>query len=275
MATRRRLGAERIRPVSRSVGRSANRRDNIGVKRTVLVTGASSGIGAATARLLAADGWQVIAAARRLDRLTQLGAGIEPVSLDVTDPTSIDALAERLGDRPLHALVNNAGGSWDAASISQADLESWQHTYDVNVLGTVRVVRALLPALRRAPAAHILIMSSTAGRIVYENGASYTAAKHAEAAVAETLRLELCGEPIRVTEIAPGMVRTDEFALNRFDGDTEKAAQVYAGVAEPLTAEDVAETVRWSLSLPQHVNVDLLVVRPVAQAAQHKVHRVL
>lgn len=245
------------------------------MNRTVLVTGASSGIGAATARSLAADGWQVIAAARRLDRLEQLGSGIEPLHLDVTDPSSIEALAYRFADQPLHAVVSNAGGAFDATTIADADLESWNRAYEVNVLGTVRVVRALMPALRRAESAHILIMGSTAGRLVYENGGSYTAAKHAEAAIAETLRLELCGEPIRVTEIAPGMVRTDEFAVNRFGGDAQKAANVYAGVAEPLTAEDVAETVRWSLSLPSHVNIDLLVVRPVAQAAQHKVHRVL
>jgi NADP-dependent 3-hydroxy acid dehydrogenase YdfG len=245
------------------------------VNRTVLVTGASSGIGAASARALAADGWQVIAAARRIDRLRELGPGIEAVELDVTDPSSVAALAHQLDGRALHALVNNAGGAFDATTIETADVDAWQRAYDVNVLGTVRVVRALLPALRRAPAAHILIMGSTAGRVVYENGGSYTAAKHAEAAIAETLRLELCGDPIRVTEIAPGMVKTDEFAVKRFGGDATKAAKVYEGVAQPLTAEDVAETVRWSLGLPEHVNIDLLVVRPVAQAAQHKVHRVL
>ncbi|HBJ73024.1 MAG TPA: oxidoreductase [Actinobacteria bacterium] len=243
--------------------------------KTVLVTGASSGIGAATARLLAGDGWQVIAAARRLDRLAALGPDIEAVELDVTDAASVAALAQRFTHQPLHALVSNAGGAWDAAPVEAADLESWQRAYDVNLLGTVRVVQAVLPALRQAADAHILLMGSTAGRVVYENGGSYTAAKHAVAALAGTLRLELCGEPIRVTEIAPGMVHTDEFAVNRFSGDAAKAAKVYEGVAEPLTAEDVAETVRWSLSLPRHVNIDLLVVRPVAQAAQHKVHRVL
>lgn len=245
------------------------------MERTVLITGASSGIGAASARALSADGWHVIAAARRVDRLNELGPGIEAVELDVTNHESVARLVTLLGDRPLHGLVNNAGGAFDAATIENADLESWTRAYEVNVLGTVRMVRALLPALRRAPAAHIVIMGSTAGRIVYENGASYTAAKHAEAAIAETLRLELCGDPIRVTEIAPGMVRTDEFAMKRFGGDQAKAAKVYEGVARPLTADDVAETVRWSLGLPDHVNIDLLVVRPVAQAAQHKVHRVL
>jgi NADP-dependent 3-hydroxy acid dehydrogenase YdfG len=242
--------------------------------RRALITGASSGIGAATAQALITDGWQVSVAARRLDRLTSI-EGAEAIGLDITSDDQIAELAERYKERTLDALVCNAGGAFDALPIESADIGSWQQAYEVNVLGTVRVITALLPALRRAPSAHILLMGSTAGRVVYENGGSYTAAKHALAAVAETLRLELNGEPIRVTEIAPGMVRTDEFAVNRFGGDTAKAAKVYEGVAKPLTAEDVAETVRWSLSLPQHVNVDLLVVRPVAQAAQHKVHRVL
>lgn len=243
--------------------------------RTVLVTGASSGIGAATAQALAADGWHVIAAARRLERLRELGEGIEAHFLDVADPASVQELAAHLGERPLDALVANAGGSFDAATIADADLDAWQRAYEVNVLGTVRVIKAVLPALRRASDAQILIMSSTAARVVYENGASYTAAKHAEAAIAETLRLELCGEPIRVSEIAPGMVRTEEFAVNRFRGDVAQAAKVYEGVEEPLTADDIAETVRWTLSLPRHINIDLMTVRPVAQAAQHKVHRVL
>lgn len=240
----------------------------------VLITGASSGIGASCAQLLAADGWEVLVAARRIDRLRRM-KGVEPIELDITSPESVERLRAHLGERPLDALVCNAGGAFDAALVTEADLDSWQRAYEVNVLGTVRVINALMPALRRAPASHILLMGSTAGRVVYENGGSYTAAKHALAAVAGTLRLELCGEPIRVTEIAPGLVRTDEFAVNRFSGDREKAAKVYEGLEHPLTADDIAETVRWSLSLPEHVNIDLLVVRPVAQAAQHKVHRVL
>jgi NADP-dependent 3-hydroxy acid dehydrogenase YdfG len=220
----------------------------------------------------------VIAAARRTDRLAALAAAdprIVARALDVTDPASVDALAASLADEDVTVLVANAGGSFDAASIADADLDAWRRAYDVNVLGTVRSVRALLPLLTASGRGLIVLMGSTAGHVTYENGGSYIAAKHAVAGIAGTLRLELCGLPVRVTEIAPGMVRTDEFALNRFGGDAEKAGGVYAGVAEPLVAEDVAETVAWVATLPSHVNVDLLVVRPVAQAAQHKVHRVL
>jgi len=245
---------------------------------TAVVTGASSGIGAATARALAREGYRVIAAARRASRLADLAAEhplIEARDVDVTDQASVDALAASLAGDDVTLLVANAGGAFDAAPIADADLEAWTRAYEVNVLGTVRTVQALLPHLVASGRGLVVLMGSTAGRIAYENGGSYVAAKHAVAAVAGTLRLELCGEPVRVTEIAPGMVRTDEFAVNRFGGDAERAAAVYAGVAEPLTAEDVAETVAWVATLPAHVNIDLLVVRPVAQAAQHKVHRVL
>ena len=243
---------------------------------TAVVTGASSGIGAATALSLAREGFRVVATARRLDRLQSLAATdsrIEARALDVTDDGSVRDLAAALADEDVTVLVANAGGAFDAATVADADLGSWTRAYEVNVLGSVRVVQALLPHLIRSGRGLVVLMGSTAGRVVYENGGSYTAAKHALAAVAGTLRLELCGQPVRVTEIAPGMVRTDEFALNRFAGDAERAAAVYAGVAEPLTADDVAETVRWVATLPPHVDVDLLVVRPVAQAAQHKVHR--
>ena len=245
---------------------------------TAVVTGASSGIGAATARALAREGYRVIAAARRMDRLAALAADdprIEARALDVTDDASVAALAESLADEDVTLLVANAGGAFDAATVADADLAAWSRAYEVNVLGAVRTVQALLPRLIASGRGLVVLMGSTAGRVAYENGGSYVAAKHAVAAVAGTLRLELCGEPVRVTEIAPGMVRTDEFAVNRFGGDAERAAAVYAGVAEPLTADDVAETVAWVATLPSHVNIDLLVVRPVAQAAQHKVHRVL
>jgi NADP-dependent 3-hydroxy acid dehydrogenase YdfG len=248
------------------------------MRGTAVVTGASSGIGAETVRALAGQGFHVIAAARRLDRLEALAAEsahITPWPLDVTDQTSVDALAGRLADEDVTVLVANAGGAFDATSLADADVDAWQRAHDVNVLGTVRTVKALLPALIGSGRGLVVLMGSTAGRVVYENGASYTAAKHAVAAIAGTLRLELCGEPVRVTEIAPGMVRTDEFAVNRFGGDPTKAAKVYEGVAEPLTAADVAGTVAWVATLPPHVNIDLMVVRPVAQAAQHKVHRVL
>lgn len=242
-----------------------------------VVTGASSGIGAATARALAARGFPVIAAARRADRLAELAALsdlIEPWPLDVTSQDSVDELAAHLAGCDVTVLVANAGGAFDADLIADAEVESWQRAFDVNVLGTVRTVRALLPALVASTRGLVVLMGSTAGHIAYENGGSYVAAKHAVAAIAGTLRLELSGQPVRVTEIAPGMVRTDEFAVNRF-GDAARAAKVYEGVAEPLTAEDVAETVAWVATLPSHVNVDLMVIRPVAQAAQHKVHRVL
>ncbi len=242
-----------------------------------VVTGASSGIGAATAKLLAANGYHVIAAARRMDRLEALAASnpnIEARQLDVTDQESVDALAKYLTGKPLTVVVSNAGGSFDGASIMDSDIDSWSKTFDVNVLGSVRVIKALTPHLRASGRGIIVILTSTAGHITYETGGSYTAAKHAEKALVQTLRLELNGEPIRVTEIAPGMVKTDEFALNRFAGDTDKAAKIYEGVSEPLTAEDVAEAIRWSIMLPDHFNVDSMTIRPLAQAAQHKVHRV-
>lgn len=243
---------------------------------TAVVTGASSGIGAATARALAGAGFEVVACARRTSRLAELAREeprIEPFELDVTDQASVDALAAHLRGRAVTVLVANAGGAFDAATVADADLESWRQAHEVNVIGTVRTVQALLPTLVDSGRGLVVLMGSTAGRTAYENGGSYVAAKHAVAAIAGTLRLELCGQPVRVTEIAPGMVRTDEFAVNRFGGDTKKAAAVYAGVDHPLVADDVAEAVRWVATLPPHVNVDLLVVRPVAQAAQHKVHR--
>lgn len=239
-----------------------------------LVTGASSGIGAATAKALAAAGYRVIAAARRADRLAELaGEMIETHVLDVTDQRSVDDLAAYLADKSLEVVVANAGGAFDATTIAEADLDSWQKTYEVNVIGVVRTIKALIPKMSQG--GHIVIMGSTAGRTAYEGGGSYSGAKHAVVALAQTLRLELSGLPIRVTEIAPGMVRTDEFAVVRFGGDNEKAAKVYEGVAEPLVAEDIADAVVWCVTRPAHVNVDLLVVRPIAQAAQHKVHRVI
>jgi NADP-dependent 3-hydroxy acid dehydrogenase YdfG len=242
--------------------------------RVAVVTGASSGIGAATARRLAADGWRVIAAARRRDRLEALAAsqpGITAVTLDVTDQDSVGALAAELAR--CDALVNNAGGAWGLEPIAEADPDDWQRMYDVNVLGLMRVTKALLPLLVASGDGVVVNVGSTAGHLVYEGGAGYTAAKHAVAAVTETLRLELYGEPVRVTEIAPGMVATDEFSLVRFRGDRERAASVYRGVPGPLVADDVADAIAWVVSRPWHVNVDLLVLKPRAQAAQHKTYR--
>ena len=241
-----------------------------------VVTGASSGIGAATAHALASDGFHVIAAARRVDRLQDvaaLHANIEIRELDVTDQESVDSFATKLQGKPLTVLVNNAGGSFDGDLLLDSDIESWKKTFDVNVLGSVRVTKALVPLLRKNTPSIIVVVTSTAGHVTYETGGSYTAAKHAEKAMVQTLRLELNGEAIRVTEIAPGMVKTEEFAVNRFAGDVAKAAKIYEGVDEPLTAKDVAEAIRWSISLPSHFNVDSMVIRPLAQAAQHKVHR--
>jgi NADP-dependent 3-hydroxy acid dehydrogenase YdfG len=241
-----------------------------------VITGASSGIGAATARLLAKNGYYVIAAARRTDRLKALTAedeNIEAHTLDVTVQSEIDALAKHLQGKPISILVNCAGGAFDADSVNDSDPEIWKKTYDVNVVGSVRMVKAMTPLMQEFGRGHIVMISSTAGHRVYENGGSYVAAKFAETSLVETLRLELNGQPIRVTEIAPGMVKTDEFAVQRFQGDLEKAAKVYEGVTRPLVAEDVAEAIRWSVMLPSHFNVDSLMIRPIAQAQTHKVYR--
>ncbi|MDR7364156.1 SDR family oxidoreductase [Nocardioides marmoribigeumensis] len=244
--------------------------------RTAVVTGASSGIGAATARHLAAEGFHVVCAARRADRVEALAREIggTSVTCDVTDADQVAALATAVGPR-VDVLVNNAGGAFGAAPVAEADVDQWRAMYEVNVIGLIQVTRALLPALVASGAGVILNVGSTAGRIAYENGGGYTAAKHGTQVVTETLRLELWDQPVRVCEVAPGMVRTEEFALVRFDGDQDKADAVYAGVAEPLTADDVADAITWMVTRPPHVNVDELVIRPRAQAAQHKVHRVL
>jgi len=243
--------------------------------RIAVVTGASSGIGAATARTLAGLGFRVVCAARRADRVASLAEEIDglAVTCDVTDRDSVVALAEAAGPR-VHVLVNNAGGAFGSDPVATADPDEWRAMFDVNVLGTLHVTQALLPALRASGDAVIVNVGSTAGRIAYEGGGGYTAANHGTQVLTETLRLELVGEPIRISEIAPGMVRTDEFALVRFDGDEAKAAAVYDGVAEPLTADDVADAITWMVTRPSHVNIDELVIRPRAQAAQHKVHRV-
>lgn len=245
--------------------------------KIAVVTGASSGIGAATALLLAENGFQVIAAARRLDRLQDLASknsAIEICSLDVTSQASVDALVKQINGREIDVLVNNAGGAFDSASVLDSDPEIWKKSFDVNVAGSVRMTKAIAPEMINAGKGHIVVLSSTAAYVAYENGGSYVAAKFAERSLANTLRLELNGTPIRITEIAPGMVKTDEFALVRNSGDAAKAAKIYEGVEFPLTAEDIAESIRWSVMLPAHVNIDSLTIRPVAQAAAHKVHRI-
>jgi len=243
--------------------------------RIAVVTGASSGIGAATARQLAGAGFTVVCAARRADRIEALAAEIggRAVVCDVTAAASVAALADAVGPR-LDVLVNNAGGAVGLAPVAEADPDEWRRMYEVNVLGLMQVTKALLPALVASGAGTIVNVGSTAGRIAYEGGAGYTAAKHGTKVVTETLRLELFDQPVRVSEVAPGMVRTEEFSLVRFGGDQERADAVYAGVEEPLVAEDVADAITWIATRPPHVNIDELVIKPRAQAAHHKVHRV-
>jgi NADP-dependent 3-hydroxy acid dehydrogenase YdfG len=238
-----------------------------------VVTGASSGIGAASARRLAAEGFRVIAAARRADRLERLAKEIDavPMQLDVTDEASVAALAQAVPECAV--LVNNAGLALGLDPVADADVEQWRRMYEVNVLGTLRVTKALLPAMLRYGRGHVVNITSIAGLLVYEGGAGYAAAKHAEHALTETLRLELNGRPVRITEIAPGMVKTDEFSLVRFNGDVNCAEATYRGVDAPLVAEDIADCVAFAVTRPAHVDIDLLVVKPIAQAAPHKVHR--
>lgn len=243
-----------------------------------VVTGASSGIGAASARGLAAAGYTVHLTARRAERieaiakeLTDAGLTASATTLDVTDRAAVHAFADALPR--CDVLVANAGAAFGADPVESGDPADWLAMYQVNVLGTLHTTQALLPALVASGAGTVVVMSSTAGHQAYEGGGGYVAAKHGTHAIAATLRLELSGRPVRVIELAPGMVKTDEFTVNRMRGDEGRAAAVYAGVAEPLTAEDVADAVVWVVTRPRHVNVDLMVLRPLAQAAQHKVHR--
>ncbi|GAB2693536.1 SDR family NAD(P)-dependent oxidoreductase [Kitasatospora kifunensis] len=249
-----------------------------GQHRVAVVTGASSGIGAATARRLAAEGFEVVLTARRTERIEELAKEIESqggaaraITLDVTDRAAVDAFAAALGR--IDVLVNNAGGAFGAESVEQGDPADWLAMYQVNVLGVLHMTQALLPGLRQSGDGTVLILSSTAALAAYEGGGGYVAAKHAAHTIAATLRLELVGEPIRVIEIAPGMVKSEGFAVTRFRGDEAKAAAVYQGVSQPLTSEDIADTVAWAITRPSHVNIDLLVVRPRAQASNYKVHR--
>ncbi|MFZ2481847.1 MAG: SDR family oxidoreductase [Propioniciclava sp.] len=241
--------------------------------RTAVVTGASSGIGAATARALAADGYRVVCAARRHDRVRALAAEIGGVAVacDITVDDDVAALVEEVGDQ-LTLLVNNAGGALGQETLAEADLDAWQRMYETNVLGTARVTKALLPALE-AGEGTVVFLTSTAAESAYEGGGGYNAAKAGERMLAGALRLELSGHPVRVCEVSPGMVHTPEFSLTRFGGDQARADAVYDGVPDPLTAEDVAEVIAWVASRPAHVNVDRVVVRPRAQASNFKVFR--
>jgi NADP-dependent 3-hydroxy acid dehydrogenase YdfG len=239
--------------------------------RTALVTGASSGIGAATVRSLAAAGFDVIAAARRVERCEEVArkVGGRALRLDVGDPDSVAELAEAIPD--LSVLVNNAGGALGLEPIAEAVEEKWREMYETNVLGVMRVTKALLPAIERSGDGHIVVVGSVAGVEVYPGGAGYTAVKHAANAVTRTLRIELLGKPIRVSEVAPGMVET-EFSLVRFEGDRERADAVYEGTT-PLSAEDVADAIAYVVTRPPHVDIDYLSVRPTDQATARDVHR--
>lgn len=241
---------------------------------TAVVTGASSGIGAATARALAAQGYRVFCVARRFDRLHELAAEIDGVAVgcDITDPDAIALLADAVGDR-LDLLVNNAGGAVGLEPLAHADLDAWTTMYETNVLGAGRVTKALLPALL-AGEGTVIFVTSTAAEAAYEGGSGYNAAKAGERMLAGALRLELNGQPVRVCEISPGLVHTEEFSVVRFHGDKSQADAVYAGVPGPLVAEDVADAITWIATRPAHVNIDRLVIRPRAQASNHKLFRI-
>ena len=242
--------------------------------RRVVVTGASTGIGQATARLLATRGWRVVAVARRRERLEALATeiGCEYWAADLTDEAQVEELAAHVLDRGhVDALVNNAGGAIGVDPVAEADPTAWSAMFERNVLTALQCTRAFLPTMR-ARGGDVVFLTSTAAHDTSPGGGGYVAAKHAERVIANTLRRELVGEPVRVIEIAPGMVRTEEFSLNRL-GSREAADRVYEGVAEPLVAEDIAEAIVWTLERPRHVNIDSMIVRPLAQATNTIVAR--
>ncbi len=240
-------------------------------KLVAVVTGASSGIGAAAAQHLAAAGYELILGARRMDRLRAVAEplGATALELDVTDAASVEAFCAQVPR--VNVVVNNAGGALGTETVADAVDDKWERMYDTNVLGTMRMVRGLLPKLEESGAGHIVVIGSVAGIEVYPGGGGYTAAKHAVKAVTETLRVELVGKPVRVTEIAPGLVET-EFSLVRFGGDAEKAKKPYLGMT-PLTAGDVADAIVWAVTRPAHVNIDTLVIKPLDQATATRIHR--
>lgn len=239
--------------------------------KTAVVTGASSGIGAATARHLASAGFRVVLGARRVDRLEALASeiGAEFAALDVTDQASVDAFCATVDS--CNVLVNNAGGALGVDPVATADLEKWRTMYDTNVLGVVRMTQGLLPAMRASGDGHVVVVGSIAGVQAYPGGGGYNAAKFGVHAVRDVLRQELLGEPVRVTEIAPGLVET-EFSVVRFDGDTDRADAVYDGMT-PLTADDVADTITFCVTRPAHVNIDHVLLLPRDQATATQIHR--
>ncbi|MEV5836402.1 SDR family NAD(P)-dependent oxidoreductase [Nocardia sp. NPDC052112] len=232
--------------------------------RTAVVTGASSGIGEATARELAKQGYHVYVGARRLDRLRALAdeIGGTALELDVTSEDSVRDFTDAIENADV--LVNNAGGAKGLAPVTEADLDDWRWMWETNVLGTLRVTKALLPKLIASGDGLIVTITSVAAFEAYDNGSGYTSAKHAQAVLHRTLRGELLGQPVRLTEIAPGAVET-EFSLVRFAGDQERAAKVYEGI-DPLVAQDIAEIIGFVASRPSHVNLDQIIVKPRDQA---------
>lgn len=246
--------------------------------RRALVTGASSGIGAATAHRLTSEGWQVFAVARRAEKLEHLAEqeGIIPMVCDVTDPAQVAAALEKVtAEGGIDTLINNAGGALGIDTVAEGAAEDWRWMYEVNVLGALNMIQAFLPMLRAHGEGTVLNVTSTAGLVAYEGGGGYNAAKFGEHALTGALRLEEAENNIRVIEVLPGMVKTDEFSAKRLRGDAAAAEKVYAGVEQPLVAEDIAEVIAHAVTLPHHINLDQVVVRPVAQAAQHKVIRKL
>ncbi|MDZ5078559.1 SDR family oxidoreductase [Nesterenkonia sp. HG001] len=244
--------------------------------RSALVTGASSGIGAATAHRLTTDGWQVFALARRAEKLEHLAEqeGIVPIVCDVTDREQVDeALAQVTAEGGIDTLINNAGGALGVDPVAQGRVDDWEWMFRTNVLGTLHVTQTFLPMLRAHGEGTVLNLTSTAGITAYEGGAGYCAAKSGQHALTSTLRLEEAEHNVRVIEVLPGLVQTEEFTAKRLRGDTAAADAVYQGVEKPLTAEDVAEVIAHAVNLPHHVNLDQIVMRPVAQTAQHKVIR--
>jgi NADP-dependent 3-hydroxy acid dehydrogenase YdfG len=243
----------------------------VSTRGTAVVTGASSGIGAATARRLAAEGWDVVVGARRVDRLEEVAGpiGARALPLDVTDAASVAAFCAEVPACTL--LVNNAGGAKGFDPVAELDEDDWRWMFEANVLGVARVTKALLPALVASGDGHVVLVGSIAGLQAYPGGAGYNAAKFGVRAVGQVLRQELLGQPVRVTEVDPGMVET-EFSVVRFDGDQARADEVYEGMT-PLTADDVADCIVWAATRPSHVNIDQIVVLPRDQAGARLVHR--
>lgn len=241
-----------------------------------LVTGASSGIGAATARRLSAEGWQVFAIARRREKLQELSEveGIVPVACDVTNTAQVAEVVEKIYEfGGIDTLINNAGGALGADYVAAGKLDDWRWMYEVNVLGALNMIKGFMPMLRDHGEATVLNLTSTAGIVSYEGGGGYNAAKFGQHAMTAALRLEEAEHNIRVIEVLPGMVKTEEFSAKRFGGDKSAAETVYAGVEKPLLAQDIAEVITRAVTLPHHVNLDQIVVRPVAEAAKHKIIR--